>query len=58
MDRSEVEVEEERQASVNTAPDLPADRERSTRSRMQRFAAGARCAWQDVPQKIPQTFSE
>ena len=44
MDRGEVDVEEERQAIVKSAPVLPTDkvRERSTRSRMRRFAAGAR----------------
>ena len=52
MDRGEVEVEEERQARVKSAPVLPTDRERSTRSRMRRFAAGARRVWQDVRQKI------
>ena len=31
--------------------------ETSTRSRMRRFAAGARRVWQDVRQKIPQTIS-
>ena len=55
MDRGEVEVEEERQARVKSAPVLPTDkeRERSTRSRMRRFAAGARRVWQDVRQTIP-----
>ena len=42
MNRGEVEVEEERQARVNSAPVLTTDKETSTRSRMQRFAAGAR----------------
>ena len=53
MDRGEAEVEEERQAKVKSAPVLPTDRERSTRSRMRRFADGARRVWQDVRQKIP-----
>ena len=52
-DRGEVEVEDERQARVKSAPVLPTDRETSMRSRMRRFAAGARRTWQDVRQKIP-----
>ena len=54
MDRGEVDVEEERQARVKNAP-VPPDRqrERSTMSRMRRFAAGAKRVWQGVRQKIP-----
>ena len=55
MDRGEVDVEEERQARVISAPVLPTKRERekNTTLRMRRFAAGATRVWQGVRQKIP-----
>ena len=57
MDRGKVEVEEERQARVKSAPVLPTERETFTKLRMRRFAAGARRVWQDVRQKIPTNAS-
>ena len=59
MDRGEVEVEEERQARVNSAPVLPTDRERRARghacnvSQLVRGVCGRVCH-----RRFPQTFSE
>ena len=51
MDISEVEVEEERQARVKSAPALPTDKREE--HEVTHFAAGARRVWRDVRQKIP-----
>ena len=58
MDRGEVEVEEERQARVKSAPVLPTDRERGARghacdfSQLVRSVCGRTC-----DRRFPQTFS-
>ena len=55
MDMSDVMDEEDRPARTKSAPVLPNDKERekNMKSRMRRFAAGARRAWQDAQQKTP-----
>ena len=52
MDKGEIEVEEERRVRAKRVPVLSTDKERSTRSRMRRFAAGAKRVWQGVRQNI------
>ena len=57
MDRGEVEVEEERQARVKSAPVLPTDREREARgqcdvSQLVRGVCGRTCI-----RRFPQTLS-
>ena len=58
MDRGEVEVEEERQARVRSAPVLPTDKEREARghacdvSQLVRGVCGRTC-----DRRFPQTFS-
>ena len=61
MDRGEVEVEQERQAKVISAPVLPTDKERERRarghacdvSRLVRGVCGRTC-----DRRFPQTFSK